>query len=619
MFKDARIWVVTLGAIALGLVALIGRDVLLARAQPAAPPRLATVSLGTVRTVVSGTGTVVPGSQVSLNFRVAGQLKEIDVRAGDHVAMGQVLARLDARTQQNALDQANAGLQGARASLQAALAPLTPEQVAQLQHSLAAAQQAYNDTVASVNITNQQDAATLAADQQLVLTDQQQLAQDQAQLAADQAAAAPAVAADQQQLRNDQATLVADQAALDSSVAFQAHQQQLATDQSKLALDQATWSSDGCANASPPLPAKCQTDFDAIQSDQRAITADQQLLVQDRASVTADQARVSADLARLAQDQPKVNADQTLVNQDQAKLNSDQARVIADQNRQQLDVAGGQTRINQAQAQVTAAQDALTVQSQAKPNGVAAARAQVAASEAQVAAAQINLDATTLTAPIKGVVAAIFGQVGENIGTGGGGTQQAPGTVAPQPAAGSGTGTGSSAFMVLSDVDSLQMVAPFAESDAAKLKADQEVSLSFDAVPGVALNGRVLALASNATVVSNVVNYYATIVLSQSDPRLRPGMTANAAVTVTKADGVLTVPNAAVRRQGVAATVVVYSNGRTVPTEVEVGLVGDTTTEIRSGLKEGDRIVMPTLRAQPGTQPTIRTGGGFFGPGGGGR
>jgi len=498
MLRDARTWVVALAVLALGLAALIGRDVLSARAQPA-PPRLATVGKGTVTAVVSGTGTVVPQKQVNLNFRVAGQLAAIDVRVGDRVASGQVLARLDPRSLSVALDQAHASLQSAQAGLQAALTPLTPEQLAQLQHNVAAAQQAGADTAASVTTINQQDAATVTADEQ------------------------------------------------------------------QLALDQAQFTADGCPTTAPsasPAGKKC------------------------------------AD-------------DQHLLDQDQAHLTSDR-------NKQQQDLAGGQSRINQAQAAVTAAQDGLVVQSQAKPNAVQAARAQVASAQAQVAAAQLNVDSTVLAAPISGVILGINGQVGEAVAGGASTTPQAPGSTSPQPA--SSTTSGASAFIVLGDVTGLQVVAPFAEADAARLQADQEASITFDAIPNLTLSGKVVAVASGATVISNVVNYYATLVLSQADPRLRPGMTANAAVTVTRVTGVLTVPNAAVRRQGQGAVVMVYTDGRSVLTPVEIGMAGDLTSEVRSGLKEGDRVVLPTLRTPvAGQAGGFRSGGGLLGPGGGSR
>ncbi len=494
MAQDLRLWIGALGLVALLLVGLIARETVLPARAQAPAPRLFTVTRGTVKAAVGATGSVVPSSQVNLNFRVTGQLVEIGVKVGDRVQAGQMLARLDSRSQQIALDQARANLQAAAASLQAALNPVTPEQTAQLQHNLAAAQTSYTDTVTSVNTTNQQDTAT--------------------------------VAADQQQLTNDEKQFVAD----------------------------------GCAT---PLPSPPPTPS------------------------------------------PKCVQDQAAINQDHAKL-------AADQNKQQLDQVNGQARVNQTQAAVTAAQDALAVSTQVKPNSVASARAQMAAAQAQVDSAQLNLDLTTLSAPMEGVVMSINGEVGETAPAGASTTLQAPGSGAPQPtAAASG---GSNPFLVLSDPSGFQVVVPFAEADAAKLQAKQEASLTFDALPGLTMTGQVLAVGTGASVVSSVVNYYTTFSLSRSDPRLKAGMTANVTVTVARNENVLFVPSSVIRSQNGMSMVTVYSQGQQIPTEVVVGLVGDTTTEVKAGLQEGDRVLLPSLRGSSGQRPA--GSGSPFGVGG---
>jgi HlyD family secretion protein len=531
-----RAWVIVLGLLALILLALIGRETLFAK--PAAVTlRLGTVTRGTVTAQVSGTGSLVPAGQVNVNFRVSGQLTEIDVKVGDHVTSGQVLARLDATSQQAALSQAQASLASAQASLQAALTPLTAAQVAQLQHSLSAAQQNYTDTVNAVGWQNQMDATT-------VQTDQQNYA--------------------------DTVNSVNAQNQVDATT--------VQNDSQQLSADQAKFSSDGCTSGStaPPCPA-------------------------DQASVTRDQAQLSSDLSRQHLDDLS----------GQSRINQASAAVTAAQQRLASDQGSGQARINQAAAQVTSAQDNLAVQTQSRPNTIASARAQVASAQAQVLSAQLALNQTTLTAPSSGVVAGINGVVGETAASGGGTTAQAPGTTAPQPASNTSSAS-TGAFMVITDTSSFDAVIPFAETDGARLASDQEASLTFDAVPGLTVSGHVLRVGPNATVSSSVVNYSVTFVLNRTDPRLKAGMTTNATVTVAQASNVLLVPNAAVQTVSGTPMVTVYSGGQQVSTEVEPGLVGDTTTEIKGGLKEGDRVVLPTPRLSGASSRsgTGRGGGG---------
>jgi HlyD family secretion protein len=467
-----RAWLVGLGLVAVLLVGLIARDTVFA--QPAAATiRTTTADRGTVASVVSGTGSLLPAGRMNVSFKQAGILTEVDVKVGDKVTTGQLLARIDSATQQAALAQAQASLASAQANLQATQSPVTAAQVAQLQHQVNNAQQSYNDTVASVNATNQADAATVA---------------------------------------NDQAKV----------------------------------------NADCPSGAQC-----------------------------------SQEQAQLANDKSKEN----------------------------MDAISGRSRVNSASQQITSARDNLAVQTQVKPNSLTSGQAQVATAQAQVQAAQAALNQTTLTAPTSGVIISINGVPGEAAG---GGTAQAPGSLAPLPSSG-GTGSGSSGFMVIDDNSSFVAVMPFAETDTARLAANQTVAFTFDAIPNLTISGHVLSISPSATVVSNVVDYYVSFVLNRTDPRLREGMTANASVTVAQADNAVRVPNAAVRTTGGTTMVTVLSKGQQIPTEVITGVVGDTYTEIKAGLNEGDVVVLPTIRTTTGAASggnLLRGGGGGFGGGG---
>ena len=173
--------------------------------------------------------------------------------------------------------------------------------------------------------------------------------------------------------------------------------------------------------------------------------------------------------------------------------------------------------------------------------------------------------------------------------------------------------------MVIDDTSSYVAVMPFAETDAARLATNQTAALTFDAIPNLTISGHVLSISPSATVVSNVVDYYVSFVLNRTDPRLREGMTANASVTVAQADNAVRVPNAAVRTTGGTTMVTVLAKGQQVPTEVVTGVVGDTYTEIKAGLNEGDTVVLPSIRTTTGTTTNgnnlLRGGGGFGGGG----
>jgi HlyD family secretion protein len=208
-----------------------------------------------------------------------------------------------------------------------------------------------------------------------------------------------------------------------------------------------------------------------------------------------------------------------------------------------------------------------------------------------------------LRAPAEGTVAAVNGAVGEVLAPSAATTPLAPGSEGAIPGAGtsaSAAGTvtrpGGTQFLVLDNVDSFEVVVPFEESDAVRLAPNQRVDVRFDAIPDLTLPGTVVAVSPSASALSGVISYYATVALSQGDPRLRNGQTAQASVVTDELRDVIAVPNAAIRRQGGRTQVTVQRFDGPRVVDITPGAVGDTYTQVLSGLSEGDEVVLPTGR-----------------------
>jgi HlyD family secretion protein len=387
---------------------------------------------------------------------------------------------------------------------------------------------------------------------------------------------------DTAQVAADQAQLAADQQTLSFNLTYQQDLLQLNNDKATYQTALATFNADASCKGVPfaSYSPQCLTEYTAVSNAQLAV----------------------------ALDQAKVNNDAAQVNGDQSRLSQDAAK-------QQSDKVSGQRSVNQAAASLTSARDQLSTQTETKPNQVAAAQAQLASAQAAVLTAQQNLNNTTLVAPMDGEVNSINGVVGETVAPGGGTTAEAPGSQAPLPSS-----TGTNAFMVIGNVDAMEVVIPFAESDASRIASDQDAQVTFDAVPNLTISGHVLAVASAAAVSSGVVNYYATITLNQTNKALKQGMTANATVVVSKAANALTVPNLAITHTGGQAFVMLYAAGQQTQTPIETGVVGDQFTEVTGGLNDGQQIVLPTVRVSSGSGTTRGGGGGGGGirVGGGG-
>lgn len=256
----------------------------------------------------------------------------------------------------------------------------------------------------------------------------------------------------------------------------------------------------------------------------------------------------------------------------------------------------------------------------AKQSAIDSAQAQLANAQAAYDQAKRNLDAATIKAPVAGDVASISTAVGGNV----------PTTSAPATTSANATG-----FIVLTNVSSLEVTGSFSEADAAKIKAGQPATYTFDALSGVNATGKVIGVDLLPTTSGGVTSYNATFSIDGTVPGLKPGMTATPTVEVGVATGVINVTAQAVTTRGTRATVNIVTKvkGKQVltPTRVVVGLKGDSADEIQSGLKVGDVVALPSVVRTTSTNGfavggvpgglgggAAAFGGGGFGGGGGG-
>jgi multidrug efflux pump subunit AcrA (membrane-fusion protein) len=92
---------------------------------------------------------------------------------------------------------------------------------------------------------------------------------------------------------------------------------------------------------------------------------------------------------------------------------------------------------------------------------------------------------------------------------------------------------------------------------------------------------------------------------------LRPDMTANVTIEVATKENVLAVPNKAIKREEGGRAVYVMQGGSVVRRPVKTGWKDSDYTEILSGLKEGERVLIGEApgQAQPaGAQPSLPPG-----------
>ena len=464
-------------------------------AKPAVAANItAKAKMGNVSKVITATGTVSFPHAIPLTFQQSGKIVQLNVKVGDLVKAGQVLAKTDDTKLSTAVLQAQASLMSAQANLQTLQDGFNAQTYAQAQATLVKSQQSL--TIAQQN-------------------------------------------ADPSYLANQ--VLLADQAVKEASDAL----------------------------------AK------AIQSGNTS------------AQSSLDQALKNQKIAENAQN------------------------------------GGAAQSLASAQADLAAAQYQVEQQAQGPKSGdLQSKRASIQIAQAQLASAQTDLQNSSIIAPMDAVVVSAPLQLYQQ--------SDAKSIITITPAG-----------------NNLQVDAAIDQADIAQVKVGQVVDVTLDAYPDVHNSGTVSLVALQGTIVSNVTTFAVTVSVDKASESLRAGMNANVNIVVAEAKNVLTVPSEAITKRGTRTFVSVpvtssssagqvdqagQANAKSKNTEntgstntgsanagarnamanvrflpVEIGLDDGTNVEIKSGLEEGQEVIIGTR-----SSTTAKATSGFsFGGGGG--
>jgi RND family efflux transporter MFP subunit len=160
------------------------------------------------------------------------------------------------------------------------------------------------------------------------------------------------------------------------------------------------------------------------------------------------------------------------------------------------------------------------------------------------------------------------------------------------------------------------------EIDVPKIQVGYKATVIFDAFPDKTFTGKVFSINTTGSVSSGVTSYPTTITIDTENTNIYSNMSATANIITDSKDNVLFVPSSAVQNQNGETVVRELKNGQIQYIPVTTGISSDTSTEIVSGVNEGDEVVTAVVTASTGSTGTssspfgIRTG---FGSGGGNR
>jgi len=224
-------------------------------------------------------------------------------------------------------------------------------------------------------------------------------------------------------------------------------------------------------------------------------------------------------------------------------------------------------------------------------------KAERSTEEAQAAlgTAETKLTYSRIISPIDGVVSNVTSQQGETVVAG---LQVAN-------------------LITVLDPARLEMWIYVDETDVGQVAPGMRVEFRVDSMPGELFSGSVNQIYPSPEIRDNIVYYQALVRLDPDQSRkLRPEMTTHCQIVVQEKEGVLVIPNAALKWVGNTQVVfVVEGKGRVRETHPELGLAGLNETEVVSGLAAGEKVAVQIVL--PGT-PRPAAGSGQGGGGGGG-
>ncbi len=148
-------------------------------------------------------------------------------------------------------------------------------------------------------------------------------------------------------------------------------------------------------------------------------------------------------------------------------------------------------------------------------------------------------------------------------------------------------------LMTIANLSKLLVETHINQVDVSRLELNQAVKLRVESLKDVDLEARISFIAPIATAKNNIKGFQVQALIENPNPRLRPGMTVNMTVPISRADDALSVPITAVFKGDGNGKVVYVRNGEsTEKRQVTVGISDINHAQILNGVNEGEEILL---------------------------
>lgn len=539
---------------------------------------LGTVTKGTIITAVSGSGQVIASSQVEVKPKISGNVLSVNVKAGDVIRAGQVIAELDSENASKAVRDANLNLQTAQVAMQKLQKPADNVNITQAQDAVTSAQRSLDQAKKD----NDQQSLTNAQDIESAYTDGYK----------DVSAAFLDVPDAITNLKRVQSS--ADFSGTDYMpyygliigpdskffTKFKADYPLAYDIYNKIFADFKTTT----RSSANDVKYKLISDTLEMAKSVAANLEDARNML-DAVIDHGYQQYVIAPVVDAIR--PKIITSITALNSDISTMQSDLDTIDSTDQNAPITKQKKEDAVTLAEETLKEKQDALAKLLQpADDLDVQNQQLAIQQRENAVYDAESNYSDYSVVAPFSGTVAKVDVNVGD--------------TASPSTAA---------VTMVTNDL--LAQIS-LNEVDAANVKVGDKVTMTFDALADLTITGKLVEMDTLGTVTQGVVTYDAKIDFDTQDARVKPGMSVSTEIITDVKSDVLTVPNSAIKTDNNGATYVEVLDPSLVPASmtqsgsvslvtvplqktVQIGASNDTDTEILTGLNEGDQIIQQII------------------------
>ena len=534
------------------------------------------VETGAIMQTVSGTGQVSPARETALKSKTAGEVLEVAVVAGQSVKAQDVIARIDDDDAQDAVYDARVALESAQIALDELYEPADDLTLTQAKNSLVQAKESLandQDDLAQSYKQGFTSAATAFSGLSSIISGLQDIVAGASSYVTQSSPTYLDYYANAIKDYDSQASLLAAQ----SAAAWRQMKDQYDrnfTDYKKTSRESSNEEIENLINQTyetAKLAQEALKNTTTLVQRYKDVMENQNLTAQTfsethLSSLSSYTTQNNSNLSNL------LSAKQAIDNAESAVVNAERT---LDEKTKSLD-------------KLTQAPD----ESDIKSKTLAVEQKQRALDAAREALADC-----TIVAPFDGVVAAIDIKAGDEIAS----------------------GASVATIITGNQVASITLN----EVDIAKVEAGQKATLSFSAVDGLTITGKVAQVGVMGSVSQGVVSYEVVIALDEANPQVKSGMSVSAAVITQIKQDVLLVPSTAVKtaNDGSAYVLMEPSGGSAdaAPREqtVSIGLSDDQNTEIISGISAADRVaVSSSKQSAAASSSPAQTGGSMFNIGG---